>query len=96
MAVLLVACASDDVARDGSGLPLPHPELAEQAGISMEEMGEGYWVYTRKCVECHAAALPVGDLDGQWHPEVEGMSEVTIADEGAILKYVRAATFGQN
>lgn len=70
--------------------------MAGKAGISLDEMGEGYWVFSRKCMECHEAKLPMGEMEGQWHPVLKGMSGnagLSVSEETAILKYVRAASF---
>lgn len=80
---------------DEKGLPYPSAALAAKAGVSVDEMGEGYWVYSRKCMECHGVKLPTGDLEGQWHPVVVGMAGnagLSISEETAIVNYVRAAT----
>ena len=90
---LAVACAPSGL--DEKGLPRPNGELAAQAGISLDEMGEGYWVFSRKCMECHEARLPTGELKGQWHPVVTGASGnvgLSLSEEKAIANYVRAAS----
>ena len=92
--VLVVACASDGF--ESGELPLPDPVLAKKAGITVDEMGEGYWVFSRKCMECHQAKLPVGEMKGQWHPVVKGMignAGLSASEEAAILNYVRATSF---
>ncbi len=94
-AVGFVACSSS-VGLDRKGIPLPNPELAAQAGISLSQMGDGYWVFSRKCVECHGVRLPEGPLTGQWHPEVEGFSGnvgLSLSDESALVNYLRATRF---
>lgn len=91
---LVIACAPSGL--DPRGLPRPNPVLAGKAGISLDEMGEGYWVFSRKCMECHESKLPSGELEGQWHPVVKGMSGnagLSVSEETAILKYLRAAKF---
>ena len=95
--MLLVACAESGL--DKKGLPFPNPELASKANISMDQMGEGYWVFSRKCMECHEAKLPEGEMLEQWHPIVKGMAGnagLSISEETAILNYVRAAKFRGN
>ncbi len=91
---LSVACAPSGL--DEKGLPHPSASLAAQANITIDEMGEGYWVFSRKCIECHEVKLPAGELEGQWHPVVEGMAGnagLSLAEETAIVKYVRAAKY---
>lgn len=92
LTVALVGCVSDNL--DEGGLPQPSVQLATRAGISLDEMGEGYWVFNRKCMECHGARLPTGETVGQWHPVVKGMSGnagLSAGEEAAILKYIKAA-----
>ncbi|GHC66543.1 hypothetical protein [Roseibacillus persicicus] len=88
----LVGCGPTGL--DESGLPQPRPELAAKAGISLDEMGEGYWVFSRKCMECHEARLPKGQIEGVWHPVVDGMSGnagLSTSENAAVVNYVRAA-----
>lgn len=88
----LVGCVSDNL--DEAGLPQPSVQLATRGGISLDEMGEGYWVFNRKCMECHEARLPAGETVGQWHPVVKGMSGnagLSTSEEAAILKYIKVA-----
>lgn len=90
--VALVSCVSSN--EDEAGLPQPSVELASKGGISLDEMGEGYWVFNRKCMECHESRLPQGETVGQWHPVVKGMSGnagLSSSEEMAILKYIKAA-----
>lgn len=90
--IFLISCSTSSL--DESGLPQPHPELAAKAGITLDAMGEGYWIFSRKCMECHEAKLPAGSLEGQWHPVVAGMSGnagLSASEEAAIVNYVRAA-----
>lgn len=90
--VVLVGCVTDNI--DEAGLPQPSIETASRSGISLDEMGEGYWVFNRKCMECHEARLPDGETAGQWHPVVKGMSGnagLSKSEETAILKYIKAA-----
>lgn len=93
-AIYFVALGCAPVGLDESGLPQPRPELAAKAGITLDQMGEGYWVFSRKCMECHEAKLPEGQIEGQWHPVVEGMSGnagLSSSEEVAVVNYVRAA-----
>lgn len=88
----MVGCGSSG--RDENGLPLPSQELAAKASITLDQMGEGYWVFSRKCMECHEAKLPKGQLEGQWHPVVEGMAGnagLFGSEEASIMNYLRAA-----
>ncbi|MBK1835187.1 hypothetical protein [Roseibacillus ishigakijimensis] len=92
VAFLLAACGPTGL--DEKGMPLPRPRLAAKAGISLDQMGEGYWVFSRKCLECHEAQLPQGELLGQWHPVVAGMAGnagLSLSEEAAVVNYIRAA-----
>ncbi len=92
LAAVMSACSSKGL--DANGIPLPEAELAEMAGITINEMGEGYWVFKRKCVECHQAQIPSGDLVGQWHPQVSGLAGnvgLSPSEETSIVRYLKAA-----
>lgn len=90
--VFTAACSSLGTGKGSP--PKPSQELATKAGITLNEMGEGYWVFNRKCLECHAAQIPTGSLEGQWHPvmaDMSGNAGLSLSEEAAVLKYVRAA-----
>lgn len=93
MAVIITACSFGKV--DTNGLPIPDPELAAKAGISIDAMSDGYWVFTRKCLECHEARIPQVEMKGQWHPEVEGIAGnvgLSLSEESSLWMYVKAAS----
>ncbi len=56
--VLLLAGCASKIPTDEAGLPKPSSELAMRAGTTIDEIGEGYWIFTRKCMECHEVKLP--------------------------------------
>ena len=94
-ALAMVFATACSISGTNKGVPpKPNSELAEKAGISLDEMGEGYWVFNRKCLECHAAQIPSDSLIGQWHPVVEELSGnvgLSMSEEQAVLNYARAA-----
>ena len=90
--LLTVACGKAGL--DETGLPHPSSALAAKAGISLDEMGDGYWVFNRKCMECHESRLPKVPLKKQWHPTVSGSSGnvgLSASEDAALMKYVQAA-----
>lgn len=94
VAAVVTACSSTE-GLDANGIPMPSSELAMKAGISLDEMGDGYWVFSRKCLECHGAKLPEGEMVAQWHPVISGMAGnagLSLSEESKILNYVRAAS----
>ncbi|MDP0491769.1 MAG: cytochrome c [Verrucomicrobiota bacterium JB023] len=79
----------------GGGVPEPSEKLANRAGLSLAEVGEGYWVFQRKCLECHQAMVPDDMSQAQWHPIVEGMAGnagLSAEEEAAVVNYLKAAT----
>jgi cytochrome c5 len=86
----MISCESGG----GSGLVVPTAESAREAEVSLEAAGEGYWVFQRKCLECHEARIPEAPLSPGWHATVDGMSwnaGLSKSEEAAILAYLQTA-----
>lgn len=74
--------------------PQPTAAMAARSGETLERIGVGYWVFQRKCLECHEARVPQDPSDEDWHPVMEGMmwnAGLDAREEGAVLAYLRAA-----
>ena len=74
--------------------PQPTARLAARAGESLDKIGAGYWIFQRKCLECHEARVPRNPSDPDWHPVIEGMSwnaGLAGEEESAVMAYLRAA-----
>ena len=91
--VLLVACASGGGSGAGTS-GVPDAAMAARAGVSLDTIGEGYWVYQRKCSECHEAKRPNDHEMAGWHATVGGMAWNAGLSEGEselVLAYMDAA-----
>ena len=77
----------------GKVAPQPTAEMAARAGVSLDTLGQGYWIFQWKCLECHEAMI-TGNLDREtWHPMVEGMERnagLSGQEEQAMLAYMRS------
>lgn len=74
--------------------PKPTARLAARAGESLERVGTGYWVFQRKCLECHESRIPKDPNHPDWHPVMQGMSwnaGLSTDEQGAVMAYLRAA-----
>ena len=77
--------------------PQPTEAMAARAGVSMDLIGRGWWVFQRKCLECHEAKKPADLSRYDWHPVVEGMSEnagLSKDEYHALHTYLRAVAAG--
>jgi cytochrome c5 len=97
LVVLSCSTTTDDPMRvlDTTGVaPVPTAEMASRAGESLDKVGSGYWIFQRKCLECHEARVPEDASLAAWHPTMIGMSwnaGLSEAEEDALLAYMRAA-----
>jgi cytochrome c5 len=74
--------------------PKPNAAMAQRSGESLEKIGRGYWLFQRKCLECHEARVPKDPTDKNWHPVMDGMAwnaGLAATEEDAVLSYLRAA-----
>lgn len=72
----------------------PTPAMAQRAGRSLEHIGMGYWIFQRKCLECHQARVPENPADANWHPIMDGMTRnagLAREERDALIAYLRAA-----
>lgn len=97
---LIVGCAGGSKTDEEYALelsevaPRPTAAMASRAGVSLEQIGIGYTVFGRKCLECHTARVPKNPADPNWHPIVEGMTwnaGLNPGEKKAVLTYLRAA-----
>jgi len=95
--LVLAACGGGGAARDDPGrggvAPMPTAATAAESGQSLETIGKGYWVFQRKCSECHVAKLPADPHQAGWHATVAGMSwnaGLMKSEETALLAYIGA------
>ena len=96
---LAVSCSTtpDNPMRvlDTTGVaPAPTAEMAARAGESLDKVGSGYWIFQRKCLECHEARVPEDASLAAWHPTMIGMSwnaGLSEKEEDALLAYMKAA-----
>ncbi|MFP6866560.1 MAG: hypothetical protein VCA35_11505 [Roseibacillus sp.] len=97
--VLLSACVTQTTDQEhfletSRIAPEPNAGMAGRSGESLERIGMGYWVFQRKCLECHEARVPVVHSNPGWHPVLDGMSwnaGLSSPEQGAVLAYLRAA-----
>ena len=93
-AVLVVAaCAGGDDPSHGGVAPVPTAAMAAKSGQSLETVGQGYWVFQRKCTECHEAKLPADPHEAGWHAIAGGMAwnaGLMKSEEKALLAYIGA------
>ena len=74
--------------------PDPTPAMAQRAGASLEHIGMGYWIFQRKCLECHQTRVPKDPEDANWHPIMDGMTwsaGLAREESDALFAYLRAA-----
>lgn len=74
--------------------PEPTAEMARRAGQPLEHIGMGYWVFQRKCLECHEARVPEDPTDKNFHPLMKGMvwnAGLTTQEVDGVLSYLQAA-----
>ena len=79
---------------DASGPAMPTEAGARRAGVSLELAGAGYWVFQRKCLECHEARIPEDPLSPDWHAVIDGMSwnaGLSTREEESVLAYLQTA-----
>ncbi len=99
-AVLLGACASGG---DGGAVhrssnvsgapPVPTKAMADRSGESLDVIGRGYWIFQRKCLECHEAKFPHDRSEAGWHAIVGGMAwnaGLSKSEERPLLAYTDA------
>ena len=99
LVLFLVACASqtDDpmrVLRTTGKAPMPDAAMAQRSGEDLETIGRGYWIFQRKCLECHEARVPKDPTLAAWHPTMIGMSwnaGLSQSEEAALIAYMKAA-----
>ena len=98
--LLLVSCVSGPGGHSAGGLdtggraPQPTAQLAARAGEDLDTIGTGYWVFQRKCLECHEARVPRDPSNSNWHPVLRGMSwnaGLSDSEQDAVMAYLRAA-----
>ncbi|MDE0594589.1 MAG: hypothetical protein OSB65_05025 [Roseibacillus sp.] len=98
--IVFSSCAGPDLSDEAQVLkikmvaPEATPAMAQRAGASLEQIGMGYWIFQRKCLECHQARVPKEPTDANWHPIMDGMtwSAGLARDESeALFAYLRAA-----
>lgn len=71
----------------------PTAAEAKAAGVSLEDAGEGWAVFQRKCTECHEAMIPEAPLSPGWHSTVSGMAwnaGLNKEEEKNLLAYLQA------
>jgi len=98
-AALLVSCAArqDNPTRSletRGKAPAPTARMAARAGENLETIGTGYWIFQRKCLECHESRVPTDPTDADWHPVMRGMSwnaGLAEDEQNAVMAYLRAA-----
>ena len=96
---LVVSCAApaDDPTRvldTKNEAPAPGAEMAARAGESLDQVGKGYWIFQRKCLECHEVRIPKDPALAAWHPTMVGMSwnaGLSDGEEDALMAYMKAA-----
>lgn len=74
--------------------PEPDAAMASRSGKSLEQIGLGYSVFQRKCLECHEARVPKNPKDPNWHPIMSGMSYnagLSESEQAAMAAYLEAA-----
>ena len=74
--------------------PEPTAAMAERAGETLDHIGMGYWVFQRKCLECHEARVPEDPSDANFHPLMKGMTwnaGLTPREVSAVIAYLEAA-----
>ena len=74
--------------------PEPDSAMAARSGKSLEQIGLGYSVFQRKCLECHEARVPKNPKDPNWHPIMTGMSYnagLSESEQAAMAAYLEAA-----
>ena len=62
--------------------------------MSLDAAGEGYWVFQRKCMECHEARIPDAPLTPGWHATASGMAwnaGLSEGEEKVVLSYLQTA-----
>ncbi len=67
--------------------------MAARTGESLDTIGQGYWVFQRKCSECHAARLPKDRHKAGWHATAAGMAwnaGLMKSEEKVLLAYIDA------
>lgn len=100
-AALVGSCAGPSVTSDEQHAldidrvaPRPTARMASRSGESLDKIGSGYWIFQRKCLECHEARVPHDPADPNWHPVMQGMTwnaGLSTAEQDAVLVYLRAA-----
>lgn len=77
-----------------SKAPEPTAAMAARSGEDLDTIGTGYWVFERKCLECHESRVPRDPTHPDWHPVMQGMSwnaGLSEGEENAVMAYLRAA-----
>ena len=76
-------------------MPVPNPEMASNAGRSLDQLGKGYALSQVHCSQCHEFKLPKDMRVEEWHTIVPGMAwnaGLNKEDEAAVMAYLVAAT----
>lgn len=104
IALVLASCASEpsepkEIWRSldtSKKAPEPSARLASRAGESLDQVGSGYWIFQRKCLECHEARVPKDPKHPDWHPVMTGMSwnaGLSDKEQADVMAYLRAAAY---
>ncbi|NNC89758.1 MAG: cytochrome c [Akkermansiaceae bacterium] len=99
LALVVASCASKTsdpmrVLKTKTEAPQPTAAMAARAGESLDTLGQGYWVFQRKCLECHESRVPENPSLAAWHPTMIGMSwnaGLSDEEEAALIAYMKAA-----
>ena len=74
--------------------PKPTARMAARSGESLDQIGTGYWIFQRKCLECHESRVPRDPSHADWHPVMQGMSwnaGLSESEQNSVMAYLRAA-----